>query len=65
MSFSHPDNETTMNQSAHEHRGLLQQLAHRAMLERGLQPEFPPRALEEVSSFIAHGQPSFRQTKEA
>ena len=37
-----------MNQSSHEHRGLLQQLAHRAMLERGLQPEFPTRALDEL-----------------
>lgn len=39
-----------MNQSAHEHRGLLQQLAHRAMIERGLQPEFSQRALDELTT---------------
>jgi VacB/RNase II family 3'-5' exoribonuclease len=30
------------------HRSILQSIAHRAMLERGLVPEFPPQALAEL-----------------
>jgi len=31
-----------------KHRSILQRIAHRAMRERGLVPEFPPRALAEL-----------------
>jgi len=31
-----------------QHRSILQRIAHRAMLERGLVPDFPPRALAEL-----------------
>lgn len=31
-----------------QHRSILQGIAHRAMLERGLSPEFPPQALAEL-----------------
>jgi exoribonuclease-2 len=33
-----------------EHRALLLRVARRAMLERGLQPDFPPHALEEANA---------------
>ncbi|MDA8085333.1 MAG: RNB domain-containing ribonuclease, partial [Nitrospiraceae bacterium] len=32
------------------HRGALRKIARRAMLERGLLPDFPPKALEELSA---------------
>ena len=32
------------------HRLILQEIAHRAMLERGLVPEFPPQALAELNA---------------
>jgi hypothetical protein len=31
-----------------QHRSILQRIAHRVMLERGLVPEFPPQALAEA-----------------
>src|SRR5664279_2288420 len=31
-----------------QHRSILQRIAHRAMLERGLVPDFPPQALAEL-----------------
>ena len=31
-----------------QHRSILQRIAHRAMLERGLVPEFPPQAIAEL-----------------
>ncbi|MCX5769547.1 MAG: hypothetical protein NTZ09_04650 [Candidatus Hydrogenedentes bacterium] len=30
-----------------QHRSILQRIAHRAMLQRGLSPDFPPQALAE------------------
>src|ERR1017187_5740883 len=35
------------------HRSILQRIAHRVMLERGLAPEFPPQALAELDGI--HG----------
>ncbi len=32
-----------------QHRAILQAIAHRVMLERGLQPDYPPQALAEVN----------------
>jgi VacB/RNase II family 3'-5' exoribonuclease len=37
-----------MNVEDPQHRVILQAIAHRVMLERGLQPDFPPQALAEV-----------------
>src|ERR1039457_2411226 len=37
-----------------QHRSILQRIAHRVMLERGLVPEFPPQALAELDGI--HGQ---------
>ena len=31
-----------------QHRSILQRIAHRAMLQRGLVPDFPPQALAEL-----------------
>lgn len=36
-----------------KHRSILQRIAHRAMLERGLVPDFPPQALAELDGI--HG----------
>jgi len=36
-----------------QHRLILQRIAHRAMLERGLVPDFPPQALTELDGI--HG----------
>jgi exoribonuclease-2 len=36
-----------------QHRSILQRIAHRVMLERGLAPEFPPQALAELAGI--HG----------
>ena len=36
------------------HRSILQRIAHRAMLERGLVPDFPLQALAELNGI--HGQ---------
>ncbi len=36
-----------------QHRMILQRIAHRAMLDRGLAPDFPPRALAELDTI--HG----------
>jgi len=37
-----------MNKEDQSHRAILQAIAHRVMLERGLQPDFPPQAIAEV-----------------
>ncbi len=34
-----------------QHRALLQRIAHRAMIERGLLPDFTPGALAELDKF--------------
>jgi VacB/RNase II family 3'-5' exoribonuclease len=36
-----------------QHRSILQRIAHRAMVERGLVPDFPPQALAELNGI--HG----------
>ncbi|MDP3481159.1 MAG: RNB domain-containing ribonuclease [Desulfoprunum sp.] len=36
-----------------QHRSILQSIAHRAMLDRGLAPDFPPRAIAELDGI--HG----------
>ena len=36
-----------------EHRAVLQSLAHRAMIERGLLPDFPAEALAELGRIQA------------
>lgn len=40
-------------ENGHGHRGLLQKIARRAMLDRGLEPDFPSRALAELSKINA------------
>ncbi len=41
----------------HNHREVLQQLAHQAMLDRGLQPDFSPTALKELENINAPALP--------
>jgi exoribonuclease-2 len=36
-----------------QHRSILQRIAHRVMLEKGLVPDFPPPALAELDGI--HG----------
>ncbi len=38
-----------MNRKDQQHRAILQAIAHRVMLERGLLPDFSPEALAELS----------------
>src|SRR5512143_1603661 len=42
-----------MNENAQQHRALLQDIAHRAMLERGLLPDFSAEALAELDKLQA------------
>jgi exoribonuclease R len=42
------DGENMINTDDRQHRSILQRIAHRAMLERGLAPDFPPQALAEL-----------------
>jgi exoribonuclease-2 len=40
--------ETMANKGEKQHKSILQNIARRVMLERGLLPDFPPRALAEL-----------------
>ena len=40
--------------NAKKHRTILQRIARRAMLERGLLPEFSPQALAELETMQGH-----------
>ena len=40
-----------MNTTLKEHRAILQSIAHRAMLERGLLPDFSGEVLAELGRF--------------
>lgn len=42
-----------MNTNEHQHRSILQNIAHRAMLERGLLPDFSAQALAELDKIQA------------
>ena len=42
-----------MNSDNRQHRSILQRIAHRVMLERGLVPDFPPQAIAELDEI--HG----------
>ncbi|MGB8656620.1 MAG: RNB domain-containing ribonuclease [Candidatus Zixiibacteriota bacterium] len=46
MVFQEGDNMT--NTDDRQHRPILQRIAHRVMLEKGLFPDFPPQALAEL-----------------
>ncbi len=39
-----------MNSNDKQHRSLLQKIAHRAMIERGMLPDFSPKALAELDT---------------
>src|ERR1039457_6937495 len=41
------------NTDDRQHRSILQRIAHRVMLEKGLVPDFPPQALAELDGI--HG----------
>ena len=38
-----------------QHRSILQRIAHRVMLEKGLVPDFPPPALAELDGIHGAG----------
>jgi exoribonuclease R len=42
-----------MNSNEHHHHAILQNLAHRAMIERGLLPDFSPQVLAELDGMQA------------
>jgi len=50
-----------MENTSHQHRALLQRIARQAMIERGLLPDFSPRALEELARISG----TMPETKEA
>jgi exoribonuclease-2 len=43
-----PEGDMVRNTKIRQHRSMLQQIAYRAMLERGLAPDFPDTALAEL-----------------
>ncbi len=45
-----------MNGTDRQHRTILQKIAHRVMLERGLLPDFSNEALAELASFTGPAQ---------
>jgi VacB/RNase II family 3'-5' exoribonuclease len=47
-----------------QHRSILQALAHRAMLERGLAPDFPPQALAELDAIHGPAVPGEGSTRD-
>jgi exoribonuclease-2 len=58
-----------MNTNNKYHRSILQSIAHRAMLERGLLPDFPPEALAELARLQipkekAEGSPGIRDLRD-
>ncbi|MCA9758414.1 MAG: RNB domain-containing ribonuclease [Candidatus Eisenbacteria bacterium] len=50
-----PHGEPTVSEHEpnRQHRSILQEIAHRAMLERGLEPDFPPAAAKELGALPA------------
>jgi VacB/RNase II family 3'-5' exoribonuclease len=48
-----PEGDTMMNTDNGQDRPILQRIARRAMLQRGLSPDFPPQALAELDAI--HG----------
>ena len=53
-----------MNIQDQQHRAILQAIAHRVMLERGLQPDFPPQALAEVDRMALAASAEDNQTRD-
>jgi exoribonuclease-2 len=47
-----------------QHRSILQGIAHRAMLERGLVPDFPPQALAELDGIHGPAAPTGAATRD-
>ena len=46
------------NTDDRQHRSILQRIAHRVMLERGLVPDFPIQALAELDKSPRAGNPN-------
>src|SRR5262249_39672906 len=47
-----------------QHRSILQRIATRAMIERGLEPEFPAPALEQLETIHAPAAPDGSSTRD-
>jgi hypothetical protein len=45
-----------------QHRSILQRIAHRAMLDRGLVPDFPLQALAELDGIHGPATPTEERT---
>jgi VacB/RNase II family 3'-5' exoribonuclease len=52
------------NRDDRQHRSILQRIAHRAMLERGLFPDFPVQALAELDKILGPAKPSEESTRD-
>lgn len=48
-------NHTNESGGRHHHRAILEEIAHRAMLDRGFVPEFSPKALAELQTIHHEG----------
>lgn len=53
-----------MDTGDRQHRSILQRIAHRAMLERGLVPDFPLRALAELDGIHGPATPGEESTRD-
>ena len=62
MVFQEGDNMT--NTDDKKPRSILQRIAHRAMLERGLVPDFPPRALAELDKILGPATRTEKSTRD-
>src|SRR5712672_1918726 len=56
------DKLTASNES--QHRFILQRIAHRAMIERGLAPDFPSQALAELDRIAGPASPDGEPTRD-
>jgi len=56
---------TTMtNTDDRQHRSILQRIAHRVMIEKGLVPDFPPQALAELDGILGPATQSEESTRD-
>ncbi|HPS03579.1 MAG TPA: RNB domain-containing ribonuclease, partial [Candidatus Sumerlaeota bacterium] len=52
------------NTDDRQHRSILQRIAHRVMIEKGLVPDFPPQALAELDGILGPATQSEESTRD-
>ncbi len=58
------EGELMPNSNDPQHRSILQAIAHRVMLEKGLVPDFPPQALAELAAIHGPATPAKGPTRD-